>query len=564
MPAKSYWGNERVLIIILMMLCLSLFFFRLGTRPLWDIDEGMHAAISKAMVLSGDWVTPQYNGKNFYDKPPLFNWLAAFSFLVFGFTEFAARLPAALLGSGCVMTTYLLGRRMFNLQVAFLSAVVLATSAEYIILSRVVVHDISLVFCDTLALTLFFLGYQNARHRKRNFLLGYAALGLDVLAKGPVGVVMPAMIIVLFLVYKKQLGFLKEMQMGRGVLLFLAITAPWYILICLKNPDYFEYFFIKKNVGSFLSKTSRHQEPFYYYFPVLLGGFFPWSCFFPLSLIHAFRFHLKNKSQEMIFLLIWFGFIFLFFSTARSKLATYILPLYPAASILVGVIWYDLINSPTRQLRRGFTFSFLPLVITFPLALIYIWIYPPTQLLTDSGLDSARLYYVAFWMVICVIVSFSMLLMQKDKTLFATIVGMISSTALLFLLLMVPSINPYRSTKELAYKFDAMQPQHENLVFFDKALDSALFYSNRGVLVLNNPQQLKEYLISKKNVYCILKSDDLKLIEDLKPFFDIADQVGNKVLITNKKLGHETEVKTTARELLAACRRLSILTSGLC
>ena len=178
MPAKSYWGNERVLIIILMMLCLSLFFFRLGTRPLWDIDEGMHAAISKAMVLSGDWVTPQYNGKNFYDKPPLFNWLAAFSFLVFGFTEFAARLPAALLGSGCVMTTYLLGRRMFNLQVAFLSAVVLATSAEYIILSRVVVHDISLVFCDTLALTLFFLGYQNARHRKRNFLLGYAALKL--------------------------------------------------------------------------------------------------------------------------------------------------------------------------------------------------------------------------------------------------------------------------------------------------------------------------------------------------------------------------------------------------
>jgi len=517
-----------------MMLCLSLFFFRLGARPLWDIDEGMHAATSKAMVLSGDWVTPQYNGKNFYDKPPLYNWLVALSFLVFGFTEFAARLPAALLGFGCVMITYLLGRRMFNVQVAFLSAVVLATSAEYIVLSRVVVHDISLVFCDTLALTLFFLGYQNARHRKRNFLFGCAALGLAVLAKGPVGMVIPAMIIVLFLIYKKQLGFLKEIQIGWGVLIFLVIAAPWYILISLKNPDYFEYFFIKKNVGSFLSKTSRHQEPFYYYIPVLLGGFFPWSCFLPLSLIQAFRFDLKNKSEEMVFLLIWFGCIFLFFSTARSKLATYILPLYPAASILVGVIWYDLIQSSTPELRRGFIFSILPPVITFPLAWIYIWIYPPTQLLTDSGIDLTRLYYLAFWVVVCVSVSFSMLLRQKDKTFFATIVGMIFSTALLFLLLMVPSTNPYRSTKEIAYKFDAMQPQRENLVFFDKALDSALFYSNRGVLVLNNPQQLKAYLMSKKKVYCILKSDDLELIANLKPFFDIVDRAGNKLLITNK------------------------------
>ena len=244
----------------------------------------------------------------------------------------------------------------------------------------------------------------------------------------------------------------------------------------------------------------------------------------------------------LVFLLIWFGCILLFFSTAGSKLATYILPLYPAASILVGVIWYDLINLSSRELRRGFIFSFLPLVITFPLAWVYIWLYPPTQLLTDAGIDLTRLYYLAFWTAVCVAVSFSMLLMQKHKTFFATIVGMVSSTALLFLLLMVPSINPYRSTKEVACKFDAMQPQSENLVFFAKALDSALFYSNRGVLVLNNPQQLKAYLMSKKKVYCILKSDDLELIENLKPYFDIVDRAGNKLLIANKKIRHETAI----------------------
>jgi hypothetical protein len=201
----------------------------------------------------------------------------------------------------------------------------------------------------------------------------------------------------------------------------------------------------------------------------------------------------------------------------------------------VGVLWHDLLNSPTRQLRKGFIFSFLPIVIIFPLALVYIWLYPPVQLYSDSGIDLTRLYYFSFWIVTCITVSFSMLLMKKDKFFFAGIAGMIVSAFVLFLLFMVPLINPYRSTQELAYKFDQMQPPKESLVFFREEWESALFYSNRSVLVLDTPQQLKEYLTSKKNVYCILETDDLERVEDIKQFFDIVDQVGKKLLITNKK-----------------------------
>src|SRR5512139_1807509 len=131
-------------ISVLVVLCLILFFFRLGERPLWDIDEGMHASTSKDMVLSGDWITPTFNGQNFYDKPVLHTWFVAISFLVFGFTEFAARLPAAILGLAGVFITYLLGRKMFGPSVGFLAGVALATNPEYIILSRSVIHDISL------------------------------------------------------------------------------------------------------------------------------------------------------------------------------------------------------------------------------------------------------------------------------------------------------------------------------------------------------------------------------------------------------------------------------------
>jgi len=138
--------SERNLVLILLCVWLTLFFFHLGSRPLWNIDEGKHAVTSKEMVLSGDWITPTLYGENFYDKPILFNWLAALSFLVFGFTEFAARFPAAILGLGCVVVTYLLGRSMFGLTTGFLGGIILTTSGMFIALSRSVVHDIALVF----------------------------------------------------------------------------------------------------------------------------------------------------------------------------------------------------------------------------------------------------------------------------------------------------------------------------------------------------------------------------------------------------------------------------------
>ncbi len=195
MDRISPLNTSAAYILVLSLLCIVLFFFRMGSHALWDRDEGLHASTSKEMILSNNWITPSYNGENFYDKPALFNWFVAISFLIFGFTEFAARLPAAMFGWGGVIATYYLGRKMFNPKTGFLSAVILATSTEYIALSRVVVHDISLMFFITLALAFFYTGYQSENKRRLNFLLGYAALGLAALAKGPVGLLLPVMAI---------------------------------------------------------------------------------------------------------------------------------------------------------------------------------------------------------------------------------------------------------------------------------------------------------------------------------------------------------------------------------
>src|SRR5512143_854370 len=148
-PLRGFAKEDMLVVLALGLLCLVLFFFRLGAIPLWDVDEGMHAATSKDMVLTGDWVTPKVNGKNFYDKTALFNWMVAAAFEAFGFTEFAARFPAAVLGLAIVLLTYFFGRQLFGRAAGFLAAAVLATSPEFIVLSRSVVHDISLAFFVT-------------------------------------------------------------------------------------------------------------------------------------------------------------------------------------------------------------------------------------------------------------------------------------------------------------------------------------------------------------------------------------------------------------------------------
>jgi 4-amino-4-deoxy-L-arabinose transferase-like glycosyltransferase len=469
--------TERALILTLLCLCLTMFFYRLGARPLWDVDEGMHAVTSKEMVLSGDWITTTFNGENFYDKPVLHNWFVAIAFLVFGFTEFAARLPAAILGLACVVLTYQIGRKMFNPTTGFLGGVILTTNGMFIVLSRSVVHDISLVFFVTLALFFFYLGYASDTHRRTYFLLFYASMGIAVLAKGPMGVVFPGLIIGLLLLLKGRLRFLKEMEIGWGILIFLLIAAPWYVLISLKNSDYAAYFFIQNNILRFLSPKALHHHPFWYYFPVLLGSFLPWSFFLPLAFIHAFRGGWKTINEGTLFLLLWFGVIFLFFSAASSKGNAYLLPLFPAASLLVGNLWREQFEAPTPWLHRGFIYSFLLLVLTFAGGLVYSMVDPPIIVEERYGVDVTKIGVFSSILVVIIAFSFVALLKKHYRVCFGVTSGLVVSVVLIFILLVVPLMNPYRSTIKLAQKFDAMAASGEKMMFFHRIKDSALFYA---------------------------------------------------------------------------------------
>ncbi len=526
--------KEIIFVFILFLFCVALFFFGLGMRPLWEPDEGLHASTSENMVLTGDWVTPTYNGKNFYDKPILHNWFVAISFLVFGFTEFAARLPSAILGLGGVMITYLLGRRMFGPRVGFLGGVILSTSLEYFILSQSVVHDISLAFFVLLALFSFYSGYKDERHRKRYSFLFYISLGFAVLAKGPVGVVLPAMIIVLFLVIRKRLGFLKEMGMGWGILVFLAVASPWYILISLKNRDYGWYFFIQQNLMNFLSSEARHHGPIYYYIPAFIGGFFPWSFFLPLAFIRTFRRESKKLDEDQLFLLLWFSVIFVFFSLASNKLSTYILPLFPSVSLLVGSLWNDCMEDLTPELRKGFLYSFVLLLAIVVIGMVAIALKPPSNFKEDYGLDLMHFKWYGLAFAVGIAVPVWLFWNQHVKASFLTLTGTLVCMFLFLFVVVAPVMNPYRSTKELALKVDGMLAPGEKLVFFRVMRDSALFYTGREAVRLTAPEELRNFLASDKRVFCIIRKSLFQSDEKLGHMGYILAEEGHKVLISNR------------------------------
>ena len=539
-PEGSVQGltkQDYLFILLLCALCAVVFFYQLGDRPLWDVDEGRHASTSKDMVVTGDWITPRVNGVNFYDKTALFNWFAAISFIVFGFTEFAARLPAAVLGLATVLLTYLFGRRLFGSRTGLLGGVVLATSPEIILLSRTVVHDISLAFFISLALHFFYAAYSNQRLRRLHLFLCYAAMGFAVLAKGPIGLLLPGMIIGLFLLLKGRLNFLKEMALGWGALIFLIVAAPWYVLISMRNPDYVSYFFLKQNLGNFLSKTqARHPQPFYYYIPILLGGMLPWSFFVPLAFLRPLERKLQKIDNGVLFLLCWFSVIFLFFSAANSKLGTYILPALPAAALLIGRAWNEIMTAPTPGLRRSAVWSLAPVPVLFLAATVVVMqLLPPIQnIQMRYGIKLSDLF--GFWIAITGIVTIAFLffVFRHYRAAFTALAATFIVGIIVINTIFIPLIDPYRTTKELAREMDAILPPGERMVFYWTLKDSALFYTNRRATVLNTEQELLDHLASNKRVWCIIEQEKFETLKNVGNMSVVLGREGNKLLISNR------------------------------
>ena len=325
--------------LLLLALILGIPFFQyLGGLPLIDPDEGRYAEIPREMLERGDLITPTLNYVKYFEKPPLLYWINAASLKIFGQNEFAARFPSALCGLLTVLATYVIARQLYGRRAALISALILGTSAGFVLQSRIILTDMLLTFCLTAALGSFIVaaGREGRRSRALPWYLFYLFCALATLAKGLIGMVFPAGIIFFYLLLSRRWNLLREMRLVPGLLLFLAVAAPWFVAVSLRNPEFARFFFIHEHFERFTSTVHRRNQPFWFFVPVLLGTMLPWSFFIPGALVRAWRDRHHEDGRAGMYLLIWTALIFLFFSKSNSKLIPYILPIFPPLAILIG------------------------------------------------------------------------------------------------------------------------------------------------------------------------------------------------------------------------------------
>src|SRR6266581_6832131 len=339
--------------LILFIMFVIPFFQSLGRFPLIEPDEGRYAEIPREMLERCDFVTPLLNYVKYFEKPPLHYWLNALFMSIFGRNEFAARFAGALMGLLAVLLTYHIGRKLFGRRSGLLAALILGTCTGFLAQSRLNITDMTLT-CTLSASLAFFIvaAREDERHKGRYYYASYLCAALAVLAKGLIGIVLPGAIIFLYLLLAKRWRLLREMRLATGILLFLLIAAPWFVLVSMRNPEFAHFFFIHEHFQRFLTKVHGRYQPFWFFIPVLIGTMLPWSFFIPSSLRGIWRERKLPLGDARLYLFLWAVIIFIFFSKSDSKLIPYILPVLPALALLMGDALAKILDGEFTPLRR--------------------------------------------------------------------------------------------------------------------------------------------------------------------------------------------------------------------
>ncbi|MDD5546297.1 MAG: glycosyltransferase family 39 protein [Candidatus Omnitrophica bacterium] len=339
--------TDKINILILIACCLFLYFIGSASINLTDPDEVFYTGTAKEMLANKSLLTPLIFGKPQFEKPPLFYWMLMGSFKAFGINTFAARLVPALVGLIGVMGTYFFMRKISGAQVSFYAALFLSAAFLYFGLSKTVITDIAFSVFTAFALYSFYIWY---RSRKDPYVaLFMITLSLAVLTKGPLAVVLVFAAIIPFLFLAKGAKALPAFLLNRYWLIFLALGCGWFVYAVAKyGNEFVGEFFVRDNWHRIIYAEHRSSDRWYFYPAVVIGGMAPWTAYL-LFLGKGF----KEHRDEYLFFISWIVSTFLILTCAHSKLASYILPLFPALCCALAISVNSLSGRPKSLIAAG-------------------------------------------------------------------------------------------------------------------------------------------------------------------------------------------------------------------
>lgn len=370
-------SNKGLDLFSLAIFSTFLFFLYLGSHLLFVPDEGRYAEIAREMFVSKQFITPYLDDIKYFEKPPLFYWLTTFAYSLNGVTIWSARAVNALLAIASVLGIYIFCHKLYNRRTALFAALILSTNLLFFLMA----HLIALDFPLTIFLSFSFFCFLLANQSTSLYLPFYSGIfaAFAVLTKGLIGIAFPMLIFGTWLALTGKWRATHWRSYAIFLITFFAVSLPWHILVQIKNPEFFHFYFIEQQFLRYTQTNIGHYQPNWFFLAWLPIAFFPWICFLPQTLYfsvkNAFLNHahyFDNKKSYDLFFLLWFVIIFAFFSFSKSKLIPYILPAFPALAVLTAR-WFDyqLQKKEWQNIQWPLRILFIATIILFFSCLIF-------------------------------------------------------------------------------------------------------------------------------------------------------------------------------------------------
>jgi 4-amino-4-deoxy-L-arabinose transferase-like glycosyltransferase len=517
-------------------LCSVLYFPYLGSIPFFDKGEPREALAVQDIVQRGEWLVPLKRATDIPSKPPLFHWSAALVTRLTGsLTEATIRFPSALYATLGLFLIYWLGRKIFDARTALLGAAILGTMMVYQDQALSARVDMTLCFCVTLSLALFYALYRGHLKNPLWFYVFYVVVGIGTLAKGPLGLVLPGLVAGSFALLDRRWDLVRKFAFHPGVVLTLVFAAGWYVIAVTRGGEgFFDRQILQENLSRFVG-GSGHSHPVYYYIPYLFTQSLLWGLFLPVLLWDLFKNGFRSGG-DVLFLKLWFLIMFLFFSVSVGKRPVYLLPLYPALSLLLAEWFYHASSSSKARLITYRSIGVLTAITGGLLLVITLgalwshdpgWFFAPIEVLLKPK-DRANMLAVRSqlenfgWIFTLLSVSAAVLWLSLTRLLWAGEMSAVAHRLVIVSIIhgvigwsvVMPVIAKQRSYRDfMAEVNERVKPEDKLYIYGRFNSDPVVFYRGRAIEELEQPLAKMIGKVANGDGYVIMPERALKEIQ---------------------------------------------------
>ena len=507
----------------------------LSSTDLWTPDEPRYAQIAREMVDSGNYVQPHCNGEPYTEKPPLFFWTIALGAKVFGeVNQLAVRLPSVLSALGTLLLLIVFLNKLFGRRVAFLSALLLSTSPEFFWLARSGHIDMLLTLLVTAALLSFYRWYAGGG--RLHLVVFYACLALATLAKGPVGMALPLMTALCFLLVRKEWSRINQMRLYVGLPAALGVVLAWYLPATQQSTGYdVGPMVLQQIIGRIFNPTCHTVNVFYwpfYQLASLAWGMAPWSLLVPWAAVAAYR---SRGDAPHFFLLCWGAVIMAFFTLIATKRELYILPMYPAATALIA-LWVvrsaPSSNPKPIRVMSGLYGVALLLILAAAAALAPAYLrkeYPEIAIEFDWRVMAV----MAIWAAAGGIAAAAAFSRKRWAGIAACAAASVATFALL-IGSVLPWVDQHKSPRNICDAYNSAKAPDSEIAMLGRAREEYVFYVNGRITPLKNALELKRFFDTGKQMYCFVREKDYKSVldtPDLDAYVVVRERVSSRVML---------------------------------